>query len=88
MDKISHTSMLYIVKYINRSYTNINTQKAISEEIERLMTEAGLTKKEQEEYLDFYRKKENRTYDKDGEVIWFRPFRKKIDDSSTGSNGR
>ncbi len=77
INKIPYESMQYIIKYMNRRYTNENTQKALSKEIERLMAEAGLTKEEQEECLDFYRKKENRTYDKDGEVTWFRPFGEK-----------
>jgi len=74
--KIDDDTMKYIVKYMNRIYLGKGLQESMNKEIERLMTEAGLTRKEQERYWDFYQNKENRKFDKNDEVISFKPFRK------------
>lgn len=71
---IEHTTMLYIITYMNRIYLGEEPQKSMVEEIGRLLTKAGITEEEQEEYWDFYQKPENRTLNERDEAIDFKPF--------------
>ncbi len=88
MMKNKQEKMLELIRLINQFDENYNIQNAIDDEMYRLFDELNIPEKEQEDYIDFYddmiiKRDENDNiisnvvYDKNGEIIGFKPFKKK-----------
>lgn len=65
--------MCYIITYMNRIYLS-PVDKTMGEEIERLLTEAGVPKEKQQGYWNFYQDKDNYTMNEKDYVVDYEPF--------------